>query len=324
MHPNDPIFHTKLAHEFLKVGHEIRAILQARRAYELLIHQDPKAAKELIETFGDDVASTPTKPFVGADYTPLVKGFGIVKKKMRTVHLKEGSVLFRKGDAADYVYVVLSGELAVSGKHQGHLTLLNHLHRGSILGEGALIKHAKRNATVVATEDASLLRMTKEELEQGFQKHMDLYMQFSKESLLRQRVAMLSESPVFSSLPTDLRFMLAKRAWTTTHTAGSTIKEANKAMRNIELITQGKVQLYQGDNYCGSLEAGAILGLHKIMDGKTSKLRYVAGDACHAIAMDFLTISDLMSVSSNFRERMRDTAAAFSTQTARTMNLQES
>ena len=323
MHPNDPIFHTKLAHQFMEAGHEIRAIMQARRAYQLLIQMNPSEAKELIKTFGDDVASSPTKPFVGADYSPLAKHFGMVKKKMRTLHLKEGAVLFRKGDPADYIYLVLKGELAVSNDNHGHLSLLNHLHQGSILGEGAMNPGAVRNATVVAVENTSLLRMTKDELQQAFQNNIELHMLFSKESMLRQKVANLSASPVFSSLSTDLRFMLAKRSWNATHTAGSTIKPANKYMSHVELIYNGAIQLYEEDNYCGRMGEGTLLGLHRIMGGKTSKLRYIAEQECQVICMYFVVIEDLMGVSSHFRERIRDTAAAFSAQTARTMSLQE-
>jgi len=323
MHPNDPIFHSRLAKEFLQTGHEIRAVIEARKAYHLFSHDSPTDAEALVEQYGEDVKSKPAQPFVGADYTPLGKSFGIMKFKMRTIRLRQNATLFRKGDIADYIYLVLGGELAVSNDVHGRLSLLNHLHSGNLLGEGALHEGAVRNATVVATENTTLLRITPKELKQAFSKHPDLYMQFSKESLLRRRVADLTTSPIFACLTPDLRFMLAKRAWNTTHTAGSTIKPANKYMSSVELILQGEVHLYEDSNYSGRIQQGGILGLHKIMDGKASRLRFTAKNECQVICMDFMIIQDLMGISSLFQERIRDAAAGFSAQVSRTMSLLE-
>ncbi|MDQ6981154.1 MAG: cyclic nucleotide-binding domain-containing protein [Ghiorsea sp.] len=323
MHPNDPIFHTQLARQLLHTGHEIRAILEARKAYHLLSQENPVDAEALVEQYGKDVKSTPLQPFVGEDYTPLSKSFGMMKLKMRTIRLRQNSTLFRKGDAADNIYLILDGELAVSNNNHGNLSLLNHLHQGSLLGEGALLEGAVRNATVVATEDTSLLRITPEELKQAFQKHPSLYMQFSKESLLKRRVADLTMSPIFSCLTTDLRFMLAKRAWNNTHPAGHIIKPAGKYMSGVELILQGEVHLYEDDSYCGRIQKGGILGLHKIMDGKASQLRFIAKSECNIVCMDFMIIEDLMSISNRFQERIRDAAAGFSAQVSHTMSLQE-
>ncbi|MCF6208229.1 MAG: cyclic nucleotide-binding domain-containing protein [Ghiorsea sp.] len=323
MHPNDPIFHTQLARQFLQTGHEIRAILEARKAYNLLLQENPVDAEALVEQYGQDVKSSPTQPFVGEDYTPLSKSFGMLKLKMRTIRLRQNAALFRKGDAANDIYLVLDGELAVSNDNHGSLSLLNHLHRGNLLGEGALQEGAVRNATVVATENTSLLRITPKELKQAFYKHPDLHMQFSKEALLRRRVADLTMSPIFSCLPTDLRFMLAKRAWNHVHPAGHTIKPAVKYMSGVELILQGEVHLFEDDSYCGRIQKGGILGLHKIMDGKASQLRFTAKNECDVVCMDFMIVEDLMGVSSRFQERIRDAAAGFSAQVSRTMSLQE-
>jgi len=323
MHPNDPVFRTQLANLFLDTGHEIRAVLEVRKAYRLLLQENPADAEALVEQYGEDVKSTPTQPFIGENYSPLRKSFGRMKIKMRTVRLRQNATLFRKGDVADNIYLILDGEIAVSDDNHGNLSLLNHLHPGSLLGEGALFEASVRNATVVAIENTTLLRMSPKELKQAFLKHPSLNMQFSKESLLRRRVSDLTMTSIFSCLPTDLRFMLAKRAWNTSHPAGHTIKYAHKYMSSVQLILQGEVHLYEDDSYCGSIQKGGILGLHKIVDGKASRLRYAAKSECNVICMDFMVIDDLMGVSSQFKTRIRDAAVGFSAQVSRTMSLQE-
>ncbi|MDQ7005004.1 MAG: cyclic nucleotide-binding domain-containing protein [Ghiorsea sp.] len=329
MHPNDPIFHHQLARHFLDSGHEIRAILQARKAYEILNCEHPEETQGLIDEFGHDITTSHEQPVPSGNYTPLAKKLGRLKYKMRQVHLTEGSILFKKGDHADYVYFIIRGELAVTNhNNQNNLTpsLINFLREGSLLGEGALYGQV-RNATVVATTDTTLLKMTPKELQLAFVQNPELHLQFSKESLLRQRVARLTISPAFSCLPTDLRFMLAKRAWDITHPAKKVVKPASQHMTHVELITQGKIRLYeqttQENRYCGRLDEGSILGLHKIIDGKASQLAYVTKYDCQVICMNFVDVEDLMDVSSRFRERIRNAAASFSTNTARVMSLQE-
>ncbi|MDQ6976633.1 MAG: cyclic nucleotide-binding domain-containing protein, partial [Ghiorsea sp.] len=316
-------FLSLFAKELLYTGHEVRATFEARKAYQLLSQENPPDAEALVEEYGLEVRSTPTQPFIGEDYTQLSKIFGRIKLKMRSMQLRPDSILFRKGDIADNIYLILDGELAVSHDNHGSLSLLNHLHAGSLLGEGALHEGAVRKATVAATKSTTLLRISPKELIEAFLKYPDLHIQFAKESLLRRRVTDLTMSPVFSCLPTDLRFMLAKRVWNTSHPAGSTIKPANEYMSNVELILQGEVHLYEDDSYCGRIQKGGILGLHKIMDGKASQLRFIAKSECAVICMDFMIIEDLMGISNRFQERIRDAAAGFSAQVSHTMSLQE-
>ena len=101
LHPNDPIFHRQLARHFLQSGHEIRAVLQARIAYQILAHEHPEETQSLIDEFGDDVTSSHETPFISENYTPLAKTLSILKYNIRKVHLREGAVLFKKGDHAD-------------------------------------------------------------------------------------------------------------------------------------------------------------------------------------------------------------------------------
>jgi CRP-like cAMP-binding protein len=71
------------------------------------------------------------------------------------VRLAKGEALFRAGDAADGMFIVLEGALTVLAGDK----VLENSGRGAILGEMALIDNAPRGATVVASEDSLLAKL---------------------------------------------------------------------------------------------------------------------------------------------------------------------
>jgi len=77
---------------------------------------------------------------------------GLFKSEENVVTVKAGDVLFRKGDPAKAMYVVLSGELRVGDGNK----IFEQLAPGGLVGEMALIDHAPRAATVTALTDSSL------------------------------------------------------------------------------------------------------------------------------------------------------------------------
>lgn len=77
---------------------------------------------------------------------------GLFKSEEKVVTVKAGDDLFRKGDPAKAMYVVLSGELRVGDGNK----IFEQLAPGGLVGEMALIDHATRAATVTALTDSTL------------------------------------------------------------------------------------------------------------------------------------------------------------------------
>ncbi|MEI6194349.1 MAG: cyclic nucleotide-binding domain-containing protein [Verrucomicrobiota bacterium] len=69
--------------------------------------------------------------------------------------LAAGETLFRAGDAADAMFVVLEGSLNVLVGDK----VVEHSERGVILGEMALVDNSPRGATVVAVEPCKLAKV---------------------------------------------------------------------------------------------------------------------------------------------------------------------
>lgn len=76
----------------------------------------------------------------------------LFSRERNVMALQIGETLFRKGDAAQSMFVVLSGDLRIA---DGNL-VYEQVSAGGIVGEMALIDHAPRSATVTAATDCMI------------------------------------------------------------------------------------------------------------------------------------------------------------------------
>ena len=79
--------------------------------------------------------------------------------------LKEGEVLFVKGEVGSSMFVIEKGTIEISvplGSKKERLRI-SHLHDGDFFGELSLIDGQPRTATATATEECSLLQMKRQE-----------------------------------------------------------------------------------------------------------------------------------------------------------------
>ena len=77
---------------------------------------------------------------------------GLFKSEESPAHVKAGDTLFHKGDSANCMYVVLSGQLRIGDGNK----IYEELGPGGLVGEMALIDRATRAATVTAVTDCTL------------------------------------------------------------------------------------------------------------------------------------------------------------------------
>jgi predicted acylesterase/phospholipase RssA/CRP-like cAMP-binding protein len=96
---------------------------------------------------------------------PLFQGFeadllAVLDRECERLTLPGGACLFRQGDAADALYVVLSGRLeVVSEPEPGSRLVVGELGRDACVGEMSLLTGEPRSATVRAIRDTELLRI---------------------------------------------------------------------------------------------------------------------------------------------------------------------
>lgn len=90
----------------------------------------------------------------------------IVAKATRLVEFKKEEVIYREGDQADALYIVVSGRLKVFTQSDGREKVYTFLHKGDSFGEISLLTGETHSATVKAQNDALVLELAKADFEE--------------------------------------------------------------------------------------------------------------------------------------------------------------
>jgi len=124
--------------------------------------------------------------------------------------LIRGDVLFREGDVADMLYLVVSGrkvQVVFADKH-GAEVILDILNPGDYFGEMALIDELPRSATIVARESSVVLAIPYEPVQVAFRSDPNLL--WSVTRMLAKRLRAVDEA-LADSVFLDVMGRTAKR-----------------------------------------------------------------------------------------------------------------
>ncbi len=97
-----------------------------------------------------------------------------------------GTVLFREGEEGNRMYVIKSGKVRLSKKIHDDEVVIEDLGAGEFCGELAMLGNAKRPATAVVIEDASVIQVQTEQFEGMIRGNTDIALRMLKK--LTQRL----------------------------------------------------------------------------------------------------------------------------------------
>jgi CRP-like cAMP-binding protein len=91
----------------------------------------------------------------------------MIIRSAQTIPFSKGDILLKEGESDDAVYIVVSGQVEViSGQAFGRKKRLATIDEGSVFGEVAFFDTQPRSASVRATGDGQVLRLSRK----GFEK----------------------------------------------------------------------------------------------------------------------------------------------------------
>lgn len=90
-------------------------------------------------------------------------------------HCNAGEIIFREGDPGDGLYVVLAGQVEISGRISGEQTqLLSQVTAGQLFGEMAVIEALPRSATATARQQTTVAFFSNTDMKTWLESHPPL------------------------------------------------------------------------------------------------------------------------------------------------------
>lgn len=100
---------------------------------------------------------------------------GKVLSQLQQVHYEPGEVIFREGECASNIYVVLSGRVKLAFDMNGRLLNKAELTEGTCFGETSVIGIQPHSATTIAIEPSELLVLSGDTLAELFEMDKELF-----------------------------------------------------------------------------------------------------------------------------------------------------
>jgi len=94
--------------------------------------------------------------------------------KENRISVKQGDTIFREGEEAEVMYVIVEGRVRITRQGSAGPVVLATLTTGAFFGEMAIVDRTGRSASAVAATDATLLVVAESELEQLLARRPDL------------------------------------------------------------------------------------------------------------------------------------------------------
>jgi cAMP-dependent protein kinase regulator len=244
--------------------------------------------------------------------TPLFAGLSqealeSLVQQLTLVHLGVDEVLFHEGDPGDALYVIVEGEVAVQAEGPPRVEMAR-LGAGSFIGEVALMTDQPRSATVMATQDAELLRIDRKTLSSVLAEHGEVLaavLRFVRDRLVDRWTR---TSPLFRPFDPQQRAELAARFKFLEIDKGTTLVPLAKKPDGLYIVLAGSFVLRRGTVTVATVGAGELIGETALLSGAPFKSEVVAQGKCLALCLPSKDFRELIMTHPAVLEYIGDAA----------------
>ncbi len=202
------------------------------------------------------------------------------------VELRGGDVLFREGDPADRLYVVVDGAVVpiAEGLRRRKLAVLES---GAFFGEIGLFARQPRNATIEALVDSRLVAIDRSSVQSLIRAHPTVKQGIAR--FLRDRLIdrQLRTNLFFASFVDRERREVARQFRFVELAAGTTLVEAGRPAGGLHVVLSGRLEVVpSGLGGAGAeIGAGDVFGGLSLIDGQPVPGHVVARDRCRLVVL---------------------------------------
>jgi CRP-like cAMP-binding protein len=267
----------------------------AADALEIAIDLEPALAIEEETSEAAPERALPRTPLFSALDEPALRAL-IEKLDYQT--FAQGQVLAKQGDVGDSLFVLASGEVAVV--HEGPPPReLTRLGEGAFVGEIAMIADVPRTATIVATQQTEVLRLSRAvvwELSRRYPEFLSVLLRFLRDRLID---TLQGTSPLFLSVPPSDRKDLAGRFKLLEVEADRVLVQQGERSPALFILLAGKLAV-EGRQPDGSARAvaelgpGAIVGELSLLTRQPAQASVRTAARCWLLSMGRETFSEVL------------------------------
>lgn len=216
-------YYDKVAHLYSKEGFVVNAIavnkiiLKLDRSFPGIEERLSKLYEERVGSAGEPILKKKEgaeAPSGDAEKYPRTELFSDLSQeefmavvcKMDPIEVSPDTLVISEGDEGDSIFVIASGEVKVFRfDERGNEIWISTLSEGSFFGEFGFFSESTRLASVKSLTDATLLELTKDDVDAIIKEHpgvKDILFEFYKRRVLDTLIAI---SPIFSPLSVEER-----------------------------------------------------------------------------------------------------------------------
>jgi len=223
--------------------------------------------------------------------TPLLGDLGSASlrtliSRVRVVILEEGQVLFRQGDTANSLYVIVAGAVVpiAEGERRRKLAVLE---RGEFFGEIGLMTKQPRNATIEAIVDTKLLAIDRRVLWELIAKQPSVakaILRFLRARLIDRQIR---TNPFFAAFAHAEREAVARQFRLLEVKDGTRVVEEGKSADGLFVVLSGSLACVdrERDKEVGEFGLGDVFGGISLLEGQPAGHDVIARGKCWLVVL---------------------------------------
>jgi HlyB family type I secretion system ABC transporter len=239
----------------------------------------------------------------------------VVRRFVR-VSFPFGTVVVREGDAADALYVLVSGRARVVKQGEGGEELaLNVLRAGDSFGEMGLLAHTTRTATVRASSEIDTLRLDRAAFEELTAALPEVKRYLELQAGHRRLHTFLRTYTAFAELPPEAFALMLSELETQTVGVGERVIRQGDPPGPMYVVEDGRLRVFVEEagerRYLNYLRRGDFFGELSLFKGEPRSTTVEAVEPCRLLRLTAPTFRRLLDSYPEFRTQLEQRIAQY-------------